>query len=86
MLTSTSGRIIWVAEGKAPMRRLPVSVVRAAASDASARSSSSSKASAWATNARAVALSRTCRPVRSSSGSPASRSSAASCWDTAEGV
>jgi len=42
--------------------------------------------SAWPTSICAASVSRTLRPARSSSGTPASRSSTASCWETAEGV
>ena len=46
----------------------------------------SSSASAWPTSTRAASVSRTPRPARVSRGTPVSRSSMASCWDTAEGV
>ena len=46
----------------------------------------SSSASACSTSVNAASVRRTPRPARSSSRTPVSRSSSASCWETAEGV
>ena len=72
--------------GNAPITTAPRTVPSSAASSASAASSSASTRSVRATSDRAAGVSRTRRPSRSSSGTPASCSSRASDWDTADGV
>jgi hypothetical protein len=48
--------------------------------------SSASTRSAWPASTSPAAVSRAPRGVRSTSGRPASRSSAAICWEIADGV
>jgi len=67
-------------------RTRPETSPDARARSASAVSSCAITASAWVTRRRPASVSCTPRPTRSISGTPASRSSAASCWDTADGV
>ena len=68
--------------GEEPCRDLPVAAAR---SDwASSACPATPRRDRRGTSAASV--SRTPRPARSSSRTPASRSSTASCWDTAEGV
>ncbi len=57
-----------------------------AASSSSASSIRARIASAWVTSAEPASVSRTPRALRSSSVVPASRSSAATCWLTADWV
>ena len=60
--------------------------LREAATSAAAASSWASTTFAWPTSTSAALVRRMPRPLRSSTGWPTSRSSAASCWDTADGV
>ena len=69
------------------IRARPATLPAAAASSASATLGPLEQRLGVARRARAPAsVRRTPRPARSSSGTPASRSSTASCWETAEGV
>ena len=70
-------------DGKAASATRPVTWSRSAARSASAESSWTSRASVCATSRVAAGVSAMPRPARSVSGRPTSRSSAASCWDTA---
>ena len=58
----------------------------AADSSASAASTVARIRSAWSASRRPESVSLALRAVRSSSGVPTSRSSVASCWETADGV
>ena len=72
--------------GSPPPARVPVICSAVASRSASASSMRASSASVWPTSVCAAAVSRTLRPTRSSSGTPASCSSSASCWETADGL
>ena len=74
------------AVANAPISSRPVTVSRPASSSASACSSVHSTCSVWVTSRRPASVSRTPRPCFSSSRRPTSRSSLASCCDTAEVV
>src|SRR4051812_15709108 len=74
------------ADWKLAMRTRPVTEPTAAARPASARAASSSSVRAWSTSTSAGSVRRTPRPARSSNRTPVSRSSSASCWETADGV
>ena len=74
------------AVGKPPIRTSPRGAEPCAARSPSSFSSCAKSASAWPSRTCAAGVSRTLRPDGSSSGWPTSRSSAESCWETAEGV
>ena len=71
---------------KPATRTVPTIPSANAATSASAASSWASTRLAWPTSTSAAPVSRTPRPLRSTTGWPTSRSSAASCWETADGV
>lgn len=79
---SSSRAPLWNAE----TRTVPSGRSRNAAQAARARSTATATSTAASASASPAAVSRRPRPTRSVSGTPASRDSAASCWDTAEGV
>src|SRR5919106_637067 len=70
----------------AARRTVPATWVATRSTAASAASSAFSTASVRATSSSPAGVSRRLRPLRSSSATPVSRSSAASCWETAGGV
>ncbi len=82
----TGGMIARAAVGNAAMRRVPVTACCMEARSASAAAIAPVIASAWRTNRWAASVSRTRRPLFSSSWTPASRSRMASCCETADGV
>src|SRR6185437_9021985 len=84
--TRAGGRMVCATDGKAPMRSRPARLARVAASAADASSRTAKTDPAWRARTTPAGVSATRRPERSSSGTPASRSSAASCCDTADGV
>ena len=79
----TNARIALVNEA---MRTVPAGASRSALRSSSAAPMRSRIARAWAASATPASVSATARPWRSSSAVPLSRSSTASCCDTADGL
>ena len=82
-VTAAGSRVV-AALAKVDTRTRPARSPAMARSSASAASSSARMASARRTSARPASVSRTRRPCRSTSRAPASRSSTAICWETAD--
>ncbi len=84
--TSAPGSKVRTAVVNAPILSSPVRSVRPAARAADASSSRASTDSVLAARSAPAGVRTTPRPARRSSGTPASRSRAVSCCDTADGV
>ena len=86
MAPSTSGSSARAADWNTATRTVPVTVLSDAARSDSVRSRTSSSSVVRATRISACGVSWTRRPAFESRATPASFSSAESCWETAEGL
>ena len=85
-LRASAGANATAADGKAVATTRPAGSAASADRSVSASSTMARMRSAWPARRRPASVSSARRADRSSSAVPASRSSVASCWETADGV